>query len=129
AIQRTWCVSGLGGNDHSEDDASVSNGSVCCHVSPAFSEYHTSLGSVPTQMRSRRAGLAAIDMMLLPARPTVRHDSPASSLRNTPPRCVPHQARPGTKGSAARQVGRSSRRLLPPTTPVAASTMRTVLSV
>src|SRR4029079_552711 len=129
AIQRTWCVSGLGGNDHSGEDGSVYSREVCCHAPPPFSDFHTSLGSVPTQTRSRCAGLTAIDMMLVPSRPTASHDAPASSLRNTPPRRVPHQARPDTNGSAAIQLWRSSRLITAPTVPSRASIVTTVLSV
>src|SRR5262245_50039267 len=59
AIQRTWCVSGLGGNDHSEEDGSVSKPLVCSHEFPASPERHTSLGSVPAHTKSRSVGLEA----------------------------------------------------------------------
>ena len=119
----------LGGNDHSRDDGSVSSGYACSHASPPFAEYQISLGSVPTHTRSACAGLAAIDMMRRPSRPTRRHDAPPSSLRYAPPRSVPHHARPRTSGSAARQVGRSPRPADDVTVPRSASIAITVLSV
>src|SRR5439155_20994060 len=100
-------VSGLGGKDHSDDEGNVSNRVVCSQVVPAFPERHTSLGSVPTQTTFGSTWLGVTDMISLPTRPTARQDSPPSSLLNTPARWVPHHARPGTRGAAARHVGRS----------------------
>ena len=51
AIQRTWCVSGLGGKDHSDEDGSVSKPLVCSQEFPPSRDRHTSLGSVPAHTR------------------------------------------------------------------------------
>jgi hypothetical protein len=77
-------VSGLGGNDHSDDDGNVSNRLVGSQVVPALIERHTSLGSVPAQTTFRSTGLAVMVMISRPERPTDRQDRPPSSLLNTP---------------------------------------------
>ena len=82
---RAWCGTHRGGV-FSSDDGSVARSLVRAHENPASSEHHTSLGSVPTQIKSCLAGLAAIDMIMRPASPAARHERPPSSLRNTPPR-------------------------------------------
>src|SRR5262249_33125343 len=84
AIHRTWCVSGLGGKDHADDEDSVSNLLVGSHVVPASPERQTSLGSVPSQTTSRSTRLAVTAIINRPPRPTDCHDLPPSSLLNMP---------------------------------------------